>query len=176
MYRMPSRRRKVEQEEVKINLVPMVDAVFNIIFFILITSVFVSMQQISSPLPILSSKPPLNEDKKPLALTLSIDENKVVISSGIPMKVMQTFNKEGTDFPWDAIHLYLIELKKKYPHEDSAIIEPDKVVAYAEIIKLMDVIRILSKNDEPLYGKDEAGVPVKLGLLFSTVIFGNITG
>lgn len=176
MYRMPSRRIRRKQVNEKINLVPMMDAIFNFIFFLLITSSFVSIFQISSPLPLVSDKEPPQNNKKPLALTVSMDTNKVTIKAGIPSRVIQTFTKEGEEFPWDNIHLFFIDMKKKNMHEDLAIIEPDNAVAYLEIIKLMDSIRILRKADETLYSKDAQGVPIKLELLFSTVLFGNITG
>lgn len=175
MYRLPSRRRRTKLTVEKVNLVPMMDAIFNFIFFLLITSSFISIFQISSPLPILSSKE-LPKDNKPLALTLSIDASKVTVRTGVPSRVVKTFAKEGESYPWDEIHLFLIDLKKQYPKEDTAIIEPDNSVAYSDIVTLMDAIRIMKSSDESLYGKDEAGVPVKLRLLFSTVIFGNITG
>ncbi len=175
MYRMPSRRRKITSEAVHLNLVPMVDAMFNILFFILITSVFVSILQIPSPLPMVSEKdPPL--DKVPLALTLEINEAKIIVKGGVPLKTMQTFDKTAEDYPWDAVHLYLIELKKKHPLENTAILEPDKVVSYKDIVKLMDAVRVLRRDEEALYGTDKDGVPVRLELLFETLIFGNITG
>lgn len=175
MYRMPSRRRKISSDSPRLNLVPMVDAMFNILFFILITSAFISILQIPSPLATVSDKePPL--DKPPLALTLSIDEGKIIVSSGIPSKTIQTFQKSELDYPWDEIHLYLIDLKKKYPLENTAILEPDKAVAYKDIIKLMDAARVLRREEEALYGKDTDGVPVRLEFLFENLIFGNITG
>jgi biopolymer transport protein ExbD len=176
MYRMPSRRKRNKVTEEKINLVPMMDAIFNFIFFLLITSSFVTIFQISSPLPIISDKEPPKQDKKPLALTVSIDASKIIVKTGVPSRVIQTFTKEGEDYPWENIHLFFIDLKKNNMHEDSAILEPDNAVAYLEIVKLMDSIRILGKSDESLYSKDAQGVPVKLELLFSTVLFGNITG
>jgi biopolymer transport protein ExbD len=176
MYKMPSRRKRTQPVNEKVNLVPMMDAIFNFIFFLLITSSFISIFQISSPLPIISDKQPLELDKKPLALTVSIDASRVIVKTGVPSKVVQTFSKEGEDYPWENIHQYFVETKKKYMHEDSAIIEPDNAVTYSDIVKLMDSIRIMKKTDESLYSKDAQGVPVKLELLFSTVLFGNITG
>lgn len=176
MYRMPSRRKRNNVTAEKINLVPMMDAIFNFIFFLLITSSFITIFQISSPLPIISDKEQPKQEQKPLALTVSIDTSKITVRTGIPSKVIQTFTKEGEDYPWDSIHQFFVDLKKKNMHEDSAILEPDNSVAYLEIIKLMDSIRILKKFDESLYSKDSQGVPIKLELLFSTVLFGNITG
>ncbi len=175
MYRMPSKRRKVSSDAVPLNMVAMVDAMFNILFFILITSVFVSILQIPSPLATVSEKdPPL--DKVPLALTLEINEKKILVKGGVPSKVIETFEKAETDYPWEAVHLYLIELKKKHPLENTAILEPDKAVAYKDIVKLMDAIRVLQRNEEALYGTDKDGVPVRLEFLFESLIFGNITG
>lgn len=176
MYKMPSRRKRSKAVVQKINLTPMIDAIFNFIFFLLITSSFTTIFQISSPLPIISNKEPPKTDKKPLALTVAIDATKIVIKTGIPSRVVQTFAKNGEEYPWENIHQYFIDIKKKNMHEDSAIIEPDNAVAYLEIVKLMDSIRVLRKVDETLYSKDAQGVPIKLELLFSTVIFGNITG
>ena len=75
-YHLPTKRRRRENSDTqqgKINLVPMLDSIFNFIFFLLITSSFVTIFEIKSPVPLVSSSPPPKINKNPLNLTIIME-------------------------------------------------------------------------------------------------------
>lgn len=173
MYKKPSRRQRCKPADGNINLVPLMDALFNLIFFVLFASSFIAIYQITSNLPLVSNNLP--DKDKPLALTVELNQEKIIVRAGIPSKPLQTFNKQDAGYNWDELHEFLINMKKKYPTEDTVFLEPTNDIAYSEIVKLMDSVRVLKDTDEAFYGKDKEGVMVKLSLLYSNVLFSNIT-
>lgn len=175
MLRKPSGKSK-KKTEGKLNLVPILDGIFIIVFFILISSNFTKINEINSNVPMVSSKPPEKKEKKdPLALTLEIEKDKLTLRSGVPGKVLTTFTKINGEFPYASLHSYLIDIKKKNMDEKTIIFEPSEDIEYETIVKIMDTVRSLSNMDETLFANDEQGIPVKLELLFEDIIFGNIT-
>ncbi len=178
MLKRPSQRKKKQGEEGKLNLIPILDAIFNVIFFILMSANFINSFEINSNVPIISSQQPPKDKKEPLALTVEISEKTLVVKTGIPSKTVRRFqvNQEEGDFDYQSLHELMIDLKKKHMDEKTVIFEPDDNVGYDIIIKVMDAVRTLATTDESLYSEDEQGVPVRLNYLFNDIIFGNITG
>jgi len=176
MYSAPSRRRTQNSKGDKLNLVPILDSVFILIFFLLLSAQFIKIYEINSNVPIVSSQPPPPLKKPPLSLTLEITEKKMILLSGQPLSAMKEFavDEEG-NFPVDELHELLIDVKKKNKEEKTIIIEPSNEVTYEHIVKIMDAVRTFKKTDESVYGKDKDGVDIVLENLFEDIIFGNIT-
>ncbi len=63
MIRVPTRKRK-KKGYAPLNLVPIMDAVFIFIFFLIMSSSFVKMFEIQSDVPIISDAPPPLRTKK----------------------------------------------------------------------------------------------------------------
>lgn len=171
-YKLPTRRKKKQQLE-RLNLVPILDAIFIFIFFLLMSAQFVKLQEIQSDVPIISNTPPPKNQKKPLALTLKITENKLVLYKGVPASVVKSFSKKAEGYPLQALHETLINIKKRYLDKNTIVLEPQGEIAYEEIVKIMDSIRSLKKTDEAIYSKDQQGLEIKLDKLFDNIIFGN---
>ncbi len=171
MYKGPGRLRKKLSFE-KPNLVPILDCVFIFIFFLLMSASFIRIFEISSDAPIISE----DETKdKPLALTLKVDSDIIIVSIGVPSKTLKTFGKMADgkyDFP--ELKKFLIEIKKENPKENTAILEPIADITYEEIVQIMDTVRILEKTDQEIYLKDAQGLDVKLKKLFDNIVFANI--
>ena len=55
------------------------------------------------------------------------------------------------------------------------VIEPYEDAEYLEIIAVMDVAREIAPTDETLYRANEEGIDEKIEILFSNILFGNIT-
>lgn len=172
--RLPtSRKRKKKQD--KINLVPILDAVFIFIFFLLMSTQFIKTNEIASDVPIVSSEPPPKNEKKPLALTLSIDANELILKAGVPSKTLKVFKKIGEgEYDIEGLHSYLIELKKDNMQEKTIILEPVVDISYEEIVRIMDSVRMFRPSDESIYTKDQDGNDVKIDQLFDQIIFGNL--
>ncbi len=175
MYQRPSRKRP-KTELPQLNLIPILDSVFIFIFFLLMSSNAISIFEISSDIPIVSTKQPPKQKKKPLALTLEIRSKSLRLLSGIPSRPLKNFENIENGRTYDLVSLrsYLIGLKKKFIDEKTIVIEPLADVTYEEIIKIMDSVRMFKNTDEGIYKKDSAGQDIKINDLFSDIIFGNI--
>ena len=118
MLRAPSNRRKSRKGETP-NLIPILDAVFIFIFFLLLSASFVKVFEIGSNIPIVSAKsPPPKNKKKPLALNLKIQLDKLSLYRGVPSYWIKSFGKIAENkYDLEGLHNYLVELKKKHPKE-----------------------------------------------------------
>ena len=174
MYRAPSRR-KTRVEVKKPNLIPILDAVFIFIFFLLMSASFIQIYEIQSDVPIINPGEPPKNQEKPLALTLRVLQDRLVIYTGVPSSARKSFTKTS-DGEYDFISLreYLIGLKKRNLDERTIILEPRVNITYEEVIEIMDSVRMLKRTDPAIFQKDGEGLEVKVRELFDNIIFGNI--
>ncbi|MEX0797957.1 MAG: biopolymer transporter ExbD [Bacteriovoracaceae bacterium] len=173
-YKLPTRRHSKKQQE-GLNLIPILDAVFIFIFFLLMSAQFIKIYEINSDVPIVSDAPPPKDQKDPLALTLSINNSGFVLSTGLPAKVVKKIPKTGEGaYDTTALHDYLVELKKRHKKEKTIVFQPKVDLAYEIIVNIMDSVRLLKKTDEAIFIKDKDGVDVKVNELFNKIVFGNL--
>lgn len=174
MLRVPTSRKRKKPEE-KLNLVPIMDSVFIFIFFLLMSASLLKIYEIGSDVPIVSDAEPPKDKKDPLALTLTLEANEIVLSRGVPSRVIQKFPREASgDFNYDAIHGALVGLKKQHLDEDTIIFEPVGDLTYEEIVKIMDAVRTLNKTDDAIFKRNKEGIDEKIKDLFNRIIFSNL--
>lgn len=174
MIKLPSSRRKKKADE-KLNLVPIMDAVFIFIFFLLMSANFVKIFEISSDVPIVSDQEPPKPKKDPLALTITIEDKGIVLSKGIPSREFKTIPKLGDGkYDLDLLHTTIVELKKANLDEESVILEPIADLTYEDIVGIMDAVRLLRNTDEAIFKKNKDGIDEKIKLLFPQILFGNL--
>lgn len=174
MYRAPSRR-KIKKEVEKPNLIPILDAVFIFIFFLLMSSRFLNINEIQSDVPIVSNKQPPKSKKKPLALTLRILNTKIQVLTGVPGSVRKNIGKNAEgDYDLQSLRDYLIALKQKNVNESSIVLEPLVDLNYEDIVKIMDSVRDLKKTDPEIWTKAKDGMDLRVKELFNNIVFGNI--
>ena len=176
MLRVPSRRKKKGPPS-KINLIPILDAIFIFIFFLLLSSSFLNVFEIASPLPLASEAdpPPSKVKQRPLNLTLKITNRTLKIYTGLPGRLKKTFTSDTNgSFPLDELHTYLIDLKGRHLKEKTIIFEPQIDLRYEDLVKIMDSVRILKKTDPSLYRTGEDGIDERVEELFNDIMFGNI--
>lgn len=173
MLKVPTSRKRKRGDE-KLNLVPILDSVFIFIFFLLMSASFLKIYEIGSPIPLVSDQEPPKNKKEPLALTMSVDTNVIILKSGVPSRVMKRFNRQPSgEFDYEELHAYLIDVKKKHMDEDSLMFEPEGDLTYEEIVKIMDSVRMLKRTDEALYKTNKDGIDEKVKNLFDKIIFSN---
>lgn len=172
--RLPSSRRKKRPEE-KLNLVPIMDSVFIFIFFLLMSAQFLQVMEIGSPIPIISNQEPPKPEKDPLALQLFIQEKELVLTRGLGKQIVGRYgrNVDGS-YDLDTLHEKLIEIKKTNLDEETIILQPEWDLAYEDIVKIMDSVRMLKKTDDAFFRKGKDGLDVKIMNLFDKIIFGNL--
>lgn len=174
MLRVPTSRKRKKPEE-KLNLVPIMDAVFIFIFFLLMSASFLKIYEIGSDVPIVSDAEPPKDQKDPLALTLTADTNSITLSRGIPSRTFKKFQRENNgEFDYEEIHRVLIDVKKDHLSENTIIFEPVGDLTYEEIVKIMDAVRMIHKTDEAIFMKNKDGIDEKVKDLFSKIIFSNL--
>lgn len=173
MYRAPSRR-KTRVEVKKPNLIPILDAVFIFIFFLLMSASFIQIYEIQSDVPIINPGEPPKNQEEPLALTLRVLQERLVIYSGVPSQARQSFSKTADgEYDFTALREYLIRLKRSNLDERTIILEPMVNITYEEVVDIMDAVRMLKGTDPEIFKKEE-GLDVRVRELFDNIIFGNI--
>lgn len=182
MLKRPSSRRKTGQEQIELNLVPILDALVTLIAFLLFSSAFLAIVAIDSPAPLLAPATEQVEKMKeqPLQLTAYIQQNQIIISdwSGsrenhtIPNVPDAKTNEPRYDI--EKFHQVLLEIKGRHLNETKLILKPEGGVSYEYIVSIMDAARRIEKTDTPIYIKNDKGVDAPETKLFPEVIFGNI--
>jgi len=180
---MPSSRRKVKKDE-GLNLVPILDSVFILIFFLIMSATFLKINEVGSDVPIVSNKKPKKPKKKTLALHLKIAKERLVLGAGVPTSTLKTFgkvettNKDGESsmkYDLNSLHDYLVQMKKKYIKENDIVLEPiDGNIEYNDIVEIIDAISFMHDTDEEIYIKDQDGLDMKLEELFAKITFSNV--
>ncbi len=179
MLSRPSLRRRTENGDIILNLVPILDAMVTLIAFLLYTMSFLALVSIETPFPEASKE--VNQElieKKPLQLTLTVRENELELWSPFEKIEKQTlpFTEPGKP-DTAALHSALIEIKKAHPDETKIVFAPNAGVNYDTLINLMDASRTLDPTDPPLFKTNaETGTDEAIKTLFPEIIFGNLLG
>lgn len=150
----------------KLNLIPILDAIFIFIFFLLMSAQFIDIYEIGSDAPITSTSSPENK-KPPLNLTLELNGEKIVVKTGLDENVYKTYKVSDLK----NLNKGLIELKKLHPKENSAIIKPNKNFKYEKIIKVIDYTREIRETNVFVTAIDDKNRKSPSKKLFDKVIF-----
>jgi biopolymer transport protein ExbD len=118
----------------KINLIPIMDAVFIFIFFLLMSAQFVKIHEITAAVPAVKET---KDDKEPLNLRVSIQDNEVTLTQGTSNRKIASYQIEKLD----GMNEQILNLRKSYPEEHTATVVPNKTVEYKKIVKVIDIIR-----------------------------------
>ncbi len=135
-------KRKKFNKAPKLNLIPILDAIFIFIFFLLMSAQFIDIYEIGSDPPIVSTTNS-KMDKPPLNLTLVLSKSQIIIKTGLDEVTYKTFNSHQLK----EFNQELIELKRKNPTENSAILKPNKNFKYEMIVKVIDNTREITSSD-----------------------------
>lgn len=165
------RTRKEKKEIPKLNLIPILDAVFIFIFFLLMSAQFVEIYEIGSDAPAIATIDTQKSDEKPLNLTLKITNSTIVVKTGVEGSTKSTITKMGEDFDLKKLKKVLIDIKLANIDERSIIISPNKNVNYKQIVKIMDSVTSVGKGIPELSAKSKKGKIVRTKTLFDQIIF-----
>lgn len=148
MFKIPKRDEHVVE---KINLIPIMDAVFILIFFLLFSAQFIKIYEITSDAPIINELPPEEKLKKdPLNLIIKINTDGITITTGLDSIIHTEIPKDSFDYNYEKLKQVVLDLKKSHLNEKYAIVAPEKDVKYEYIIKIIDAIKLLPENQKQL--------------------------
>lgn len=158
---------KKKKQMERLNLIPILDAIFIFIFFLLMSAQFIDIHQIGTDAPITSEINPEKDDKKPLNLTLIVSKENITIKTGLDEKIEGKFSFEELV----KFNEKLVELKQNHPQEKTAIFKPDARVNYQDIIKIIDYTKIVKKENLLVTSIDEKGIKTQTSALFDQIVF-----
>lgn len=159
-------RRKIKKMP-KLNLIPILDAIFIFIFFLLMSAQFIDIYEIGSDAPITTSVSQPKPDKEPLNLTLEIRKEKIVVKTGLDGNVYKSLSEKELA----KLNDILIELKNQNPKENSAILKPVGNYEYQKIVKIIDATREVLKPDVFVTSVDDKNRKYASKVLFDKIIF-----
>lgn len=160
-----------KQVSVKPNLIPILDAVFIFIFFLLMSAQFIKIYEIGSDAPAVSIIDPQKKDKNPLNLTLQIKEDEIVITTGIENANIAQLKKIDGKYDLDGLRGHIMKIKQNNIDEQSIVLRPSTAVSYRDLVMIMDTVRKLENDNVMVEGKTEKGELVKTTRLFEQIIF-----
>lgn len=158
-------RRKMKKPP-KLNLIPILDAIFIFIFFLLMSAQFIDIYEIGSDAPITSTSTEKMK-KPPLNLTLVLSGNNITVKTGLDETIYKTYKFSQLD----KLNEGLIELKKQNPTEESAILKPTHNFKYEKIVKIIDTTREISKPNVYITAVDHKNRKYPTKKLFEKIIF-----
>ncbi len=151
----------------KLNLIPILDAIFIFIFFLLMSAQFLDIYEIGSDAPITTSIEQPKPDKEPLNLTLEIKKDKIVVKTGLDGNVYKSISESELS----KLNDILIELKNQNPKENSAILKPVSNYEYHKIVKIIDATREVIKPNVYVTSVDDNNRKYASRVLFDKIIF-----
>ena len=130
---------------------------------------FIDIYEIGSDAPITSTSTE-KLDKKPLNLTLELKGDEIIVKTGLEEKIHKKHNMRDLA----SLNETLIELKKQYPEESSAILKPAKNFQYKKIVKIIDTTREITKKNVYITAVDKVKGKYPTKVLFERIIFDTV--
>ena len=167
-------RKKRNKTIKKINLIPILDAVFIFIFFLLMSAQFVNIHEIATDAPVVSVLAPTKEKKHPLNLVLDINSKSLVIKTGVEGHIHRKTPKLKGKYNLEILADVLIKIKTQHMEERSIIMRPKANISYDQIILIMDSVRNLAPAMGWIEDKNKQGELIESKSLFQQIIFETI--
>ena len=149
MAHAPSGRNHRVKPNEELNLVPMIDMVTNLMFFLMMFASVLPVMIIDAPLPKIAST--AEEVKKAKDEPKTMDVNIAITAKGFGIKVdgagEHNIPMLGTEYNYAELHKFLVQLKSRKSSTDEITMVPTDDVQYAVMIRVMDEARELVKGD-----------------------------
>src|ERR1700689_3689488 len=142
-----------------LNIVPMIDMMVILVFFLIFTAVFSKTNILQLNLPASNTAPV--ELPKGLKLEVIIRPDDLVVNdrnSG-PLKVLEN-TPNGYDL--DGLSEYMRRVKATYPQMTDATILPGPNISYDTLVQVMDPVRVY-QVPEPPFSKAELFPDIAIG-------------
>lgn len=137
---------KIKKPE-KINLVPILDAVFIFIFFLLMSAQFVDVYEIGSSVPMTKESKEEKQEKDPLNLTLEVTKDQIIVKTGLRSTRSRTFASEQKK----EMKEYLVELKRQHPKENTMILKADPKISFQYLVTVIDSTQSSKDSKDKLF-------------------------
>jgi biopolymer transport protein ExbD len=122
-----------------INVVPMIDMMVILVFFLIFTAVFTKTNVLELNLPAANAEVPDLPQGLQLEVVVHKDAVEVADRNTGPLKKFQS-NAEGYDL--SGLAEYLLLVKAKYPEKQDATILLEPNISYDTLVQVMDTVRL----------------------------------
>jgi len=151
MAHAPSGRNHRQKIDEELNIVPMIDMVTNLMFFLMMFASMLPIAFIDAPLPKVASnaaevKKAKEDEKAKLEVSVDINATGFVLKSDIGGTKQIPLDAEGKH-NYTELHNVLVQLHAKKPNSREITLNPSDDVVYDVMIKSMDAARELLVND-----------------------------
>ncbi len=143
-----------------LNIVPMIDMMVILVFFLLFTAVFSNTNILELNLPAPNSSVP--ELPKGLQLEIHVRHTGIDIAdrnSGI----LRSLPMKDADYDYKGLSEYLQFVKSKYPAVTEASVLLEQDIPYDVLVQTMDNVRLYEMNDAPAFTKVELFPDISVG-------------
>jgi biopolymer transport protein ExbD len=133
-----------------LNIVPMIDMMVILVFFLLFTAVFSNTNILELNLPAPNSSVP----ELPKGLNLEV----IVRKSGIEIAdrnsgVLRSLPKKEGEFDYPGLSEYLQFVKSKYPDTTEASVLLEQDIPYDVLVQTMDNVRVWERQEGVVFSK-----------------------
>lgn len=136
---MKFKRKKRLQEVVELNITAFMDLMVALVSFLLIAAVFSQMTVVELNLPVLNAKNNEQQEIK-LALQLVVREKSFDIQDA-NIGLIRRIERDPVKTDWDLFSKILLEIKYRFPEEQSITLLLEPGVSYKTMIAVMDHVR-----------------------------------
>lgn len=150
MAHAPSGKNRRVKPSSELNLVPMIDMVTNLMFFLMMFASVLPVTVIDAPLPKIAStaeevKKAKESDAK-LEVTVAITKNGFNVTSDFMGNKNIPLTADGK-FDYASLHSFLVQLKSKRPDAKEITLNPSDETLYEVMVEVMDSARELANGD-----------------------------
>ena len=143
-----------------LNIVPMIDMMVILVFFLIFTAVFSKTNILQLNLPASNTSAPVDLPKG-LKLEVIIRADDVVVNdrnSG-PLKVLPN---TATGLDLDGLSLFIRQVKSQFPDMTDATVLPSPATSYDTLVQVMDTVRVYQLPVQP-FSKAELFPDIAIG-------------
>jgi biopolymer transport protein ExbD len=130
-----------------LNIVPMIDMMVILVFFLIFTAVFSKTNILQLNLPASNTAAPVDLPKG-LKLEVIIRPDELVVNdrnSG-PLKVLLN---TATGLDLDGLSLFIRQVKSQFPDMTDATVLPSPATSYDTLVQVMDTVRVYQLPVQP---------------------------
>ncbi|TAM11394.1 MAG: biopolymer transporter ExbD [Nevskiaceae bacterium] len=138
-----ARRRTRSRRQAWINIVPMVDVLTVLVFFLLINSTGVSILELRLPSASASLQQP-----PPHQLTVTLEPKALLVADGGTALGQINLLADG-HYDIDALGKLIIDLKRRMPEEDKITLLVEPATSYRALVAVMDTVKAQPSPDSP---------------------------
>jgi biopolymer transport protein ExbD len=133
-----------------LNIVPMIDMMVILVFFLLFTAVFSNTNVLELKLPAPNSSVP--ELPKGLNLEVIVRKSRIEIADRNSGVLRSLPNKEG-EYDYAGLSEYLQFVKSKYPATQEASVLLEQDIPYDVLVQTMDNVRVWEMQEGVVFSK-----------------------